>query len=966
LTDNLLSLSRRLEEIYDKMQKSADLNRERIEAQLAIQQQVLELAKHDVVHRLQALPNADSAEIGRLQADNARLADELQILTRRLDEHGEQIAPLRESIRQATETSWEKVRTMETLKIEIEQKVEVLSSGLLKIEGQVRDLGARTAKAQASVASQQRLIDALEERAEEQRDDLGKALQRLNEISISLASTNNSQSELERRLDHSLEHMFDRVARLETGFLSNHRAIRGIYDSRIWKTLSSAGGWLLKATGRSTEGVSLKGGAGAPLDHQALAPLHNSTAATPMVAPENTARPAPEAPDDQIEFFCDYPVHGKVTTVRRVVDIRGWAIAKSGIQEVRVEIDGGAPLIAAYGDRRQDVAKDKPDFPDAVNSGFRFQWDTTPVPEGPHSLQIISVSKSGLKHSHFCDVVVNQSALEDYERWILQNEPGPEEKRRMRDLVSFRLQPKISIATPVYKTPKDLLAQCIDSVRNQIYSNWELCLADDGSKDPELTALLESYAKLDPRIKFVTLPRNRGISGATNEALKLCTGDYFSFLDHDDELADFALWEVVYAINNNPDIDVYYSDEDKLDSYHQRYDFFFKPDWSPELFLSCNYLCHYIVIKRWIFDQVTGLNETHSGAQDYDFLLRVSNQTQKVKRIPKVLYHWRAIDGSTAKGSGEKPKASEDGLSAITEHLSRTHPGATVEEVRSCQYRVRYPVTGDPKVTILMPTGGKMELLQPACQDVLKKTTYRNFDILLIDNSRATAVKDYADGLIDSGAPVVYMDWREKPFNFSAMNNEAARRTEAPFILFLNDDMTIIEPEWMTAMLEYAQRPEIGAVGAQLLFPNDAIQHAGVVMGVYGNSGHAFRRLHGKALHYFALSDLTRDCSAVTAACLLIEKKKFFEVGCFDETNLPVAFQDVDLCLKLLEHGYRNVYTPYARLYHHESVTKSEKLPNTREDAFMKRKWAKYIIDDPYYNPNLTRAAETFDLRLDG
>jgi predicted glycosyltransferase involved in capsule biosynthesis len=373
-----------------------------------------------------------------------------------------------------------------------------------------------------------------------------------------------------------------------------------------------------------------------------------------------------------------------------------------------------------------------------------------------------------------------------------------------------------------------------------------------------------------------------------------------------------------------------------------------------------------VVLKRSLLDRLGGLNESYNGAQDYEFLLRAVEHTRKIKRIPRVLYHWRAITGSTAKASAGKPHASIDGKRALSSYLARVAPGATVEVVKTCRYRVRYPIAGNPRVTILMPTNGQRNLFRAALEDVLEKTSYKNYDIVLIDNSRTARIEEYVAGLARK-APVSYFDWRGRPFNFSLMNNAAARASESPYILFLNDDITVIAAEWLTAMLEHAQHRDVGAVGAQLWYPNDAIQHAGVVMGLYGNCSHAFKNLAAGRPHYFDFPELIRNCSAVTAACLLVGRDKFFQAGGFDETNLAVAFQDVDLCLKLIELGYRNVYTPYARLYHHESATKTEneKIPDPAEDAFMKKKWAGYIADDPYYNPNLTRRGEDFSLRVE-
>jgi GT2 family glycosyltransferase len=672
---------------------------------------------------------------------------------------------------------------------------------------------------------------------------------------------------------------------------------------------------------------------------------------------------------DEVHLHCDFPVTRGRHSVRGVVEIRGWALAWSGIRDVVVEIAGMPPLRAVRGMPRPDVISAFPGLPETERPGWRFMWDTTAVPNGRYQIRITATAMSGAKAVLTPEVDVDQAADSAYSQWIVQNEPTPEEKEVMADeVLLFERQPLISVAVPVYKTPPALLARCIDSVLAQLYPNWELCLADDGSKDPELTALLETYCKKDPRVRLVTLEENGGISAATNAALKICTGDYIGFLDSDDELADFAVSEVVKSINQEPETDLFYSDEDKIDEEGHRYDWFFKPGWSPELFLSCNYLCHFIVIRRWVFDQVKKLDESYrGGTQDYEFLLRVTERTTRVKRIPKVLYHWRAIEGSTAKTADEKPQAGLNGQRAIEEHLARHCAGTTVEQLASCRYRVRYPIQGLPMVDIIMPTGGKMDLLRRAAEEILEKTRYRKFQITLIDNSTKGHVEQYAGTLVGNGAPVRYIDWRHKRFNFSLMNNVAVRQSDAPYVLFLNDDMSIVNPEWLSAMLEHAQRPEIGAVGAQLWYPNDTIQHAGVVMGIFGNCAHGFRTLpvtsRGRG-QYFDFPWLTRNCSAVTAACLLIEASKFWKAGGFDEENLSVAFQDVDLCLNLLEKGYRNVYVPDAILYHYESATKAEVMPNPVEDHFVKRKWKRYIEDDPYYNPNLAVHDERYGLRL--
>jgi GT2 family glycosyltransferase len=796
-------------------------------------------------------------------------------------------------------------------------------------------------------------IAALDERMEQVRKQIeafrNSHLQ-ISQLSAQLELTQEQIGGLQSRLEFQAR-LDERMRNLEIGLVTNKRAIQGIYESRIWKVLCRTGALLLRLAGRTAE----------PGRGVARAPEREGVA-------HPAAAPRQGAPDDFLGLVCDHPVDGAVLPARDVIEMRGWALAASGIDRVMIQINDDPPVAASYGTPRPDLARAYPEILSSGLSGYRFFWDTNNSPEGPCTVRVTAVARSGQTREAFSNILIDWQTPPGYGVWIARNEPGVEELRQMRlEAGNFAVRPRISIAVPVYKTSNALLTRCIESVLDQTYPDWELCLADDASDDPALASLLEEYAKRDPRIRLVTLPKNCGISGATNAALQLSTGDYAAFLDHDDELAAFALFEVVRAINDDPTIDLYYSDEDKLDEHGRRYDAFFKPDWSPELFRSCNYLCHFVVLKRSLLERLGGLDGSYHGAQDYDFLLRASESTQKIKRIPKVLYHWRAVAGSTAKALAEKPEASMDGKRALVAYLERNARGAQVEETAPCRYRVHYPIAGDPQVSILIPTGGHRNVFR-ALEEVLEKTAYKHYDIILIDNSRSAHVKEYADRLIQRKAPIRYFDWRGKPFNFSRMNNEAARTTTSPYILFLNDDTTIITPEWLTAMLEHAQRPEVGAVGAQLWYPENAIQHAGVVMGLYGNCSHAFKGVPAELPHYyFDLPNLIRNCSAVTAACLLVARAKFFEAGAFDEANLAVAFQDVDLCLKLLELGYRNVYTPYAKLYHYESATKTEKdkIPDAAEDEFMKNKWAKYIADDPYYNPNLARRKEDFSLALD-
>ena len=667
--------------------------------------------------------------------------------------------------------------------------------------------------------------------------------------------------------------------------------------------------------------------------------------------------------EDDLRFALEGPPAG-TAPVQGTIDVRGWAIALEGISSVTLRIDDGPELSTDYGRLRPDVARHHSEFPNAARSGFRFRWDTSETRDGVHRLRTSLETETGRRRELARDVLVDQR--DPYHTWIERNEPSSLDKRAMRDdLDRFAYQPTISVLTPVYKTPPKLLSACVESVTSQIYDNWELCLVDDGSADPQLSALLEELQRRDSRIKVKTLASNGGIAGATNAALTMCRGEYVAFLDHDDELADFALFEVVRKLNESPRPDVIYSDEDKIDLEGRRYDWFFKPDWSPDLLHSVNYVCHLLVCQRSLTLEMGGLREGFEGSQDFDLVLRLAEHTQAIKRIPKILYHWRAVPGSTSLDLQQKPDASSAGRRALQEHLVRMREKGEAREAGPCRYRVQRPVQGNPEVSILMPTAGNLERLQAALKSVIDETTYCRFEIVVVDNSSGDQVADLIENLRYSRRPVRHADFREHPFNFSQLCNSAARLSEAPFYLFLNDDVTVVTAEWLTALVEHAQRDEVGAVGARLLYPNGRIQHAGVVMGVYENAGHHFKGVKSDQSYYFDLPGLVRNCAAVTGACMLLRRERFWEVGGFDEQNLPIAFQDVDLCLKLLQRGYLNVYTPYATLYHHEASSKSAEqyVPSEAEISYMQKRWRNYIENDPYYNPNLTRQTEDYCLR---
>jgi GT2 family glycosyltransferase len=678
----------------------------------------------------------------------------------------------------------------------------------------------------------------------------------------------------------------------------------------------------------------------------------------------STEVPAAGSESSGIELNCDEPIAGQ--QCGGAMGVRGWAVAPDGIEKIEISLDGTKLAQALYGQLRPDVARDNVSCKDSQNSGFLYIWDSTTVSEGAHQLTISAYSRAGGRREMTVPIVVDHNLPANlYHIWTELNEPSPAELRELAaEGKAFSYRPLISIVVPVYRTPPQFLREAIKSVQAQIYENWELCLADDASEQEELASILKDYAERDRHIRITELPKNHGIAGATNAALALAHGEFVGFLDHDDTLAPDALYRVVKYLQQDRDADVIYSDEDKLDAADRRFEPFFKPDWSPDLLLSMNYVCHFLVLRRNLLEKLGGLYAGYDGAQDYELVLRLTERTNRIHHLPRVLYHWRRLETSTAASPEAKPHANDAAKRAITEHLKRNQVAAQVEPgIATGRWRVKYEIIGHPQVSIVLPTGGRLELLRPCLDSLFRTTDYPNYNILLVDNSKSAAVQEYITGLANKR--ISYIDYRNRPFNFSALNNYAVKQTQAPLLLFLNDDTTIVHEDWLSALVEHGQRPSVGIVGAKLVYPFGLIQHAGVVMGIFENTAHAFRNLPADSRTYFDFPQIVRNCSAVTAACMLTKRKLFLDLGGFNETRLAVAFQDVDYCLRVRQAGLFVVYTPYCLLVHHESVTKDEKLGHPKEVRYMQQQWAEVITNDPFYSPNLTRKAEDYSLRMD-
>ena len=560
----------------------------------------------------------------------------------------------------------------------------------------------------------------------------------------------------------------------------------------------------------------------------------------------------------------------------------------------------------------------------------------------------------------------------NYAEWIRLYDTMTDETRRKlaKRIERFEHKPLISIVMPTYNSNPEWLMEAIESIRMQIYTNWELCIADDASANEDIRSILERYAEEDVRIKVFFRKNNGHISAASNSALDLVTGEYIALLDHDDLLPEHALFWVADAINNNPDAQLIYSDEDKIDKNRHRYEPYFKSDWNPDLFLSHNMISHLGVYRTDLIRRVGGFREGYEGSQDYDLALRciehISPHT--IVHIPRVLYHWRSHPGSTAQSGSEKYYALQAGERALNDHFTRIGISAKAELLEFGMYRVHYDLPKpEPLVSLIIPTRNSLNLIMQCVRSILSKTTYKNYEILIVDNnSDDVKTLEYLKSLISDERIRVLRD--ERPFNFSALNNSFVEHTRGEYLGLINNDIEVITPQWLDEMMSLAVQPGVGAVGACLWYPNDTLQHGGCITGILGVAGHIHRHLPKGNFGYFGRAQLIQTLSVVTGACMVIKKSIYQEVGGLDETNLKVAFNDIDFCLRVRHAGYRNIWTPYAELYHHESASRGfEDTPDKQmrfqsEVCYMQQRWGDVLLNDPAYNPNLTLSREDYSL----
>lgn len=559
----------------------------------------------------------------------------------------------------------------------------------------------------------------------------------------------------------------------------------------------------------------------------------------------------------------------------------------------------------------------------------------------------------------------------DYGEWYDLTKPTEEELKAQQN-ESFILRPKLSVVIPAYHTPERYLKEMIDSIRSQTYGNWEICLANAGKPGERVDQVMTAYGAEDSRIRWVNLMENRGIAGNTNAAIAMVTGDYVVLSDHDDTLPPHAFYEVVKAINEEPEREVLYSDEDKLDmDGGALFDPHFKPDFNPVLLTSVNYISHLLVVKKDLLDRIGGLRQEFDGAQDYDFILRCTEQAKQIYHIPKVLYHWRCHQDSTSSNPESKLYAFEAGARAVMAHYERCSiPAERVEKgVDYGIYRTHFKLLGDPLVSVIIPNKDHHRDLDLCIRSLTERATYKNLEFIVVENnSTKPETWEYYEAIQNELPNVRVVRW-EREFNYSAINNYGASFAKGEYLLLLNNDTEIIESGLLEEMLGFCQQDDVGIVGARLLYEDDTIQHAGVVVGFGGIAGHTFIGLHEAENSYFHRAMCAQNYSAVTAACLMTKKAVFDKVGGLTE-ELAVAFNDIDYCMKVRALGKLVVYAPYATMYHYES--KSRGLEDTpekvarfnREIRIFADRWPEVLENgDPYYNPNLTLRKSNFALR---
>lgn len=556
-----------------------------------------------------------------------------------------------------------------------------------------------------------------------------------------------------------------------------------------------------------------------------------------------------------------------------------------------------------------------------------------------------------------------------YGPWYEAYVPGEAELEKQRRR-KWQYEPKISVVVPAYKTPEKFLRQMIDSLRNQTYGNWELCIANGSPEDSSMESVLQEYSSQDDRIRYKNLDENLGIAENTNEAFAMATGEFVGLLDHDDLLSPNALYEIVRVLESDRETDVVYTDEDKVTTdLSEHFQPHLKPDFNLDLLRSNNYICHFFTVRREIVEQTGGFRREFDGAQDYDFIFRCTEAARRIRHVPEILYHWRTHKASTADNPASKMYAFDAGKRAIEAHLERCGEQGNVSHTKDLGfYKVAYPVLKESLVSIIIPNKDEKESLQKCLESIWEKSTYKNYEILIVENnSTSQEIFAYYEEL-EKRENVRILKW-EHEFNYAAINNFGAAHASGEYFLFLNNDVEIITTDWIEKMLGNCQRDQVGAVGVKLYYPDDTIQHAGCIIGIGGIAGHMFVGMPGSHTGYLHKASIQQNLSAVTAACMMMKRTAFEKAGGFTE-ELSVAFNDVDLCLKVRREKYLIVYNPFVELYHYESKSRGaedseEKVRRfQREIEYMRSHWIQILKEgDPYYNKNLSLTKWNYSLR---
>ena len=670
-----------------------------------------------------------------------------------------------------------------------------------------------------------------------------------------------------------------------------------------------------------------------------------------------------------------------------MLEIQGWVVDQRGSVEVTVHQEDASLLDCRISRGRRPDVVERRNLDEEYKTqeiGFRISAALPEIKGGEiilhfcgdsvtktYTIDIEELRKQNKPKGFLSRLFGKESVAEGgYEAWLARHKVDKRTLRRQKH-AAFAQKPLISIVIPLYCTPLPYLKELLESVRRQSYENWQLCLAD-GSPDDKAKEFIEKHYGREKRIVYRKLEENGGISVNTNEAVALATGEYLMLCDHDDTLEPDALYEIVKAINDTG-ADVLYTDEDKVSMDGQHYfDPNFKPDFNLFRLRENNYICHIFVVKKSLTDETGLLRSEFDGAQDFDFILRCCEKAQKITHIPKVLYHWRCHMDSTAADPSSKAYAYEAGRKAVREHYQRLGIDAKVEMTeRPGWYRSHVKVQGNPLISVIIPNKDHTDDLELCLFSMTRKSTYRNYEILIVENnSEKEETFEYYRKLPDRYPKARVLTW-EKEFNYSAINNFAAKEAKGEYLLFLNNDVEILSPDWMEEMLQNCQQENVAAVGAKLYYPDDTIQHAGVVLGLGGIAGHIMCRASREDPGYFGRMISVQEISAVTAACMMVKKSDFDAVGGLDET-FQVAFNDIDLCMKFRAAGKKIIFTPYAELYHYES--KSRGLEDTPEKQFrfdkevkrFQEKWAQQLeMGDPYYSPNLSVTEGDCSLRED-